>query len=313
MRIVLISKRSAMHTEWRPVNFSLWLALLGLLLATSACGSGESDSGAELPNVVATTTIWADVVSKMTCGELVNVASVIPAGSDPHSFEPSLADRAQMDNAALLVANGLGLEAGLEDTLAASAETGTTLIEIGHLMDPVDGDPHVWLDPTRVADALSVLSDQIVTATEVERDRVDACAVAYRSELLKLDEEIKAMLAPIPATGRKLVTNHDSLGYFAARYGFEIVGSVIPSTSGLGEASPANLDALATLIRAEEVPAIFTEAQASADVAEALAEQLPGVRVIELETGSLRYDNSQAGTYVELLRRNAELIAEGLS
>ncbi len=299
-----------MHKEWRDRKFSLWPALLGLLLASSSCGNTQSDLDESLPVVVSTTTIWADVVSNVTCGDLVTASSVIPAGGDPHSFEPSLADRGQMDSARLLVANGLGLEAGLEDTLAASVENGATLIALGPLMNPVGGDPHVWLDPIRVSDVLPELSDAIVANTNVDGGQADACMLAYQNKVLELDVQIEAILASVPESRRKLVTSHDSLEYFAARYGFEIVGSIIPSTSGLGEASPADLEELAALIRAENIPAIFTEAQASADVAEALAEQLPGVKIIQLDTGSL---GGAAASYLDLMTANAELIAQGLS
>ena len=299
-----------MHKEWRHRKFSLWPALLGLLLASSSCANTQSDLDESLPVVVSTTTIWADVVSNVTCGDLVNVSSVVPAGADPHSFEPSLADRGQMDSAQLLVANGLGLEAGLEDTLAASVENGATLIALGPLMSPVDGDPHVWLDPIRVSNVLGELSDAIVANTNVDSVQADACLFAYQKEVLELDLQIEAILASIPESRRKLVTSHDSLEYFASRYGFEIVGSIIPSTSGLGEASPADLQELVALIRSENVPAIFTEAQASADVAEALAEQLPGVQIIQLDTGSL---GGAGSSYLELMATNAELIAQGLS
>jgi zinc/manganese transport system substrate-binding protein len=243
----------------------------------------------------------------------VEVVSIVPAGSDPHSFEPSLEDRAQMDSAQLLISNGLRLEAGITDTLEASAQAGATLIALGPLMDPIKGDPHVWLDPIRVAAVLPELTEAIVAATGIDSQRARACSESYQNELLRLNEDLGSLLGEVPAAQRKLVTNHDSLAYFAARYEFEVLGSIIPSTSGLGEASPADLETLARLIEAEEVRAVFTESQSSDDVARALAEQLPGVSLIELDTGSLADDGSGPADYIELMRQNAELIAQGLS
>ena len=124
---------------------------------------------------------------------------------------------------------------------------------------------------------------------------------------------ISDTLATIPTERRKLVTNHDSLGYFADRYGFEVIGSVIPATTTLGEASPASLEELATLIEATGVPAIFAEELGDgAGEATALANRLDGVTVENLYTGALGAEGSGAETYLDMMRHNASVIAGAL-
>ena len=138
-------------------------------------------------------------------------------------------------------------------------------------------------------------------------------AERYAGELRALDAELEALLAEIPDEQRLLVTNHEVLGYFADRYGFEIVGAVIPSLSTRAEASAADIEALAGVLRARDVRAVFAETTSSSDLAEALADDVGDVEVVELFAESLDDEGSGAETYVEMQRTNAERIAEALS
>lgn len=305
-----------------------------IAVALAACGSdGGGETAARSATVVATTTIWADVVANVACGDRLDVESLMPAGTDPHSYEPSLRDRESLDRAALIVTNGLGLEETLTDTIDAAA--GVPVFAVGehvetipfadhgaedHAADEDHGDeahehegadPHIWFDPTRIAAALPALADALVAAGADEAP-IAECAAAYATELDELDAEIEATLASIPEQARVLVTNHDSLGYFADRYGFEVLGTVIPAGGTLAEASPAELDELADLIDAEGVPAIFAENLSSTDDASALADRL-GVDVVALYTDALGESRSGADTYVGLLRTDAEILRDALA
>ncbi|MYK76818.1 MAG: zinc ABC transporter substrate-binding protein, partial [Acidimicrobiaceae bacterium] len=290
--------------------------------------------GAETPTILATTGIWADVVANVACNGLAEVETIIPVGGDPHGYEPSLQDRARMENAALVVANGLLLEESLEDTLHAVAESGTPVFEIAAGMDPIpygfdtghdhdedeDGhdhahgaeDPHVWFDPHRVAEALPALARVLTTEVGLDQAAVEACMASYVAELEAVDAEIAAKVEQLPAGSRKLVTNHEALGYFADRYGFEVIGTVIPSPSSMAQASPAGLEALAEIIEHEGIKAIFAETQHSVDDIEALATRVGDVDVVTLYTGSLGPAGSGAETYVGFLRTNTDLIVDAL-
>lgn len=286
-------------------------------LAAAACGDGSGDASDDEPadaTIVATTSIWADVTSNVACGEPVE--ALIPAGADPHSYEPSLRDRELVSGADLIVANGAGLEATTHELLDAAIADGVNVVEVAPHIDLLggdeddgdehahgDGDPHVWQDPTRVAGALDVIASALTPAG------YRTCVETYREELLALDTEIAAILAPIPADERLLVTSHDSLAYFADRYGFEVVGTVIPSTSTMADSSAGELAELADLVEERSVRAIFTDAFESASDAEALAERI-GIPVVALVTGAL---TDEAPTYAAMMRANATTIAEALT
>ena len=277
-----------------------------------ACSSGTDVTQFEPVPIIATTSIWADIASNVACGE--PVVSLIPGGADPHTFEPSLRDRQLIDGPAAIIANGGGLEGPVARLLAAVDDPPiTTVFEITGAIaatDLIDGDPHVWQDPTLVAQAL----DAIGTAAEAaDRDptQIERCTSEYRAELLALDTEIAGLLASIPVERRVMVTSHDSLEYFAQRYGLEVIGTVIPSTNTLAESNAADLAALADLIAERQVPAVFTERLESANDAEALAGRL-GVPVVALVTDALT-DDPATNTYVGMMRSNATAIAEALT
>lgn len=267
---------------------------------------------------------------------------IIPPGGDPHSFEPSLRDRETMDNADLIVANGLFLEESLEDTIDAVEAGGVPVLRVGDDLDPIpttagshegddhegedatveddaaqedhdhgDEDPHVWWDPDRIAMAVPLIAAELVAAG-LDREQVDVCADQYVDDLARLDDELVTLVATLPVDQRLLVTNHDSLGYFADRYDFEVLGSVIPSSSSLAATSPADLDALAVDIEATGVSAIFADTQNSSDDADALANRIGDVEIVSMLTDTLDEPGTDQGAYVGWLRRNVETIVGAL-
>ena len=173
-------------------------------------------------------------------------------------------------------------------------------------------DPHVWFDPVRVSGVLNELARRLTDDAGIDGDAVAACLSDYQAELAALDQELEALLEQLPAGGRKLVTNHDALGYFADRYGFEIIGTVLPSPTAISETNPAQLEELARTIEHEGVRAIFAETVHSSDDAEALASRVGDVKVVTLYTGSLGPPGSGAEDYVGFMRTNARLIVDSL-
>ena len=172
----------------------------------------------------------------------------------------------------------------------------------------------MWLDPVRVAQVVENLAAVLVDEHGLDAGRVSACVDAYLAELARLHEDITDTLEAVPAASRKLVTNHDAFGYFADRYDFEVIGTVIPSLSTLAEPSPASLEALAELIEETGVSAIFGEfLDHHRDLVNALADRLEGVSVANLYSGALGLEGSGAETYLTMMRLNAQTIAEALS
>jgi len=311
-------------------------------LVLGACGSDAAGSDPGRPTIVATTSIWADITANVACDGLAAVETIIPLGGDPHSFEPSLRDRETMENATLIVANGLMLEESLDDTIRAVENDGVTVLRVGDELDPLpfadrdaddgdddgtdddadhhaddghdhgDRDPHIWFDPGRVSAAVPVIADSLADAG-LDRGALDACATAFQAELAQLDGDVEAIVAPLPVEQRVLVTNHDSLGYFADRYGFEVLGTVIPSSSSLAETNTADLDELADRIARTGVPAIFAETQHSTGDIEAVADRVGDIEVVTLLTGTLGEPGSDAATYLGWLRQNAQTIVDALT
>lgn len=279
----------------------------------STAGRGSGDAK---PSVVATTGIWADVVGNVACDGQVEVVTLLPPGGDPHSYEPSMADRGRMESASLVVANGLGLEESLGDTLESAEAGGVEVFRAGEHVETIEvdsrPDPHIWQDPTRVMAVLPALADALVDSAGLDREAVDACVGDYTAELEALDEEVRLMTSEIPPEDRILVTNHDSLGYFADRYDFEVMGTVIPQAGALAETNPADLESLAAAIEEAGVPAVFAESQHSDSDAQALADRVGDVEVVTLHTDALGEEGSGADSYLTLVRRNGELISEAL-
>jgi zinc/manganese transport system substrate-binding protein len=296
--------------------------------------SDESPSSgtAAVPTVIATTTVWADVTRNVACDGLVNVDTVVPPGGDPHAFEPSLRDRESMDRASVIVANGLGLEESMIDTLDAVEADGVAIVRVGEYVDTLPSgdedhdhesetgiddhehgpdDPHIWFDSRRVSATLAPIADALADAG-VDRDALDACVATYTETLATLDASVDTIVSVLPAAERLLVTNHDSLSYFADRYGFDILGSVIPSPSSLSATNPAELEALANLIQETDVPAIFAETQHSSADTKALAERVGDVRVVTLQTDTLGPPGSDTDTYVEWLTLTARTVVDAL-
>jgi zinc/manganese transport system substrate-binding protein len=300
MRIILI------------MSFALSLTLLAV-----GCGSDPEAAG-DGPSIVATTSIWGDVVSQIV-GEDGNVQVVIPNGADAHEYEASPRQVADLLEADLVLANGLGLEAGMEDLLGTARADGANIYEVGPDLDPIefathegDLDPHVWFDPERMALAAHLIADRLATID----DSVDweARALDYEAELLEADEEIAATFGSIAPEDRKLVTNHESLGYLANRYGFEVIAVVIPGGSSLGEPSSAELAALVAEIEDEGVDVIFAETTQPTRLAEAVAAEVgDDVDVVEIYTESLGDPGSGADTLIGMLTTDAGLIGDALS
>ena len=285
-------------------------AAIGLAVAVAAGGAVASDDeDGDLPSVVATTSIWADIVDRLDCADHFAVRSLIPIGGDAHSFEPSMRDRGMLADAALVVANGGGLEEQLDDTLDAVVGEGTPVLVVFDLVGEGD-DPHLWFDPTLVVEAAPAIAEALVAAGADEA-ATQQCLDAVTSELAALDTDVTEILAVVPPERRLLVTNHDALGRFADRYDFEILGSVLPGSSTLAEASPADLARLSDEIETAGVPAIFAEALESIDEATSLADRL-GVDVVTLYSDSLGEEGSGAETYADLMRYNATAIADAL-
>lgn len=292
--------------------------------------------------VVVTTSILGDLVSHLVDDRL-EVRVLMPPGTDPHGFEPSADDGRRLREAELVVANGLDLEAQMLGVLDTAEQEGVEVITLAERLDPLDyaldddadddhaddehaddeqghgdEDPHFWFDPVRTADAVELLAEELARHdTSLDATELAARAADYRARILGTHERIVAWFDTIPDDRRQLVTNHDTLGYLADRYGFEVVGTVIPGASTDAQQDPAGFAQLVETVESAGVPAVFAENTDSSVLAEQLRSEVVGrgdldIEVVELYTDALGPEGSGAETYLGLLETNAELITEAL-
>ncbi len=293
----------------------LWPKLLWPMTTLLVVTSCQAGTGNDTTTVVASTSIWGQVVHGVV-GEDADVTVLMPVGVDAHDFQMSSSQAALVATADLVIVNGLGLEEGMQDALASAVAEGANVLEVGESLDPMilaEGqiDPHVWMDPLRVARAAELVADGMA-ALRTDVDWITR-AEAFSTRLVATDVEIEQILTVVPVADRKLVTNHEALGYFADRYGFEVIGSVIPGPTTLDQPSSAELAALVAIMREAGVAVVFAETSDSAALAEAVAAELgQEARVVTLFTESLGPPGSGADTLAGMLLTNARLIAGAL-
>jgi zinc/manganese transport system substrate-binding protein len=298
-------------------------ALLVLFNFLSGLGGAQASDG-ERPRVVATTEMLGWVARELA-GDEADVL-VLMQGVDPHSWEPSARDVEAVLGADLVVVNGLSLEEGLVAVIEQVEASGVPLFEAtDHLalreLDTSDDeghgpeaseepdhdhagvDPHFWLDPLAMRDVAAAMVPALEALGVSAADRGDALA----RSLEELDAEVGEILAVVPPERRRLVTGHESMGYFADRYGLEFVGAIVPGTAAGTEVSAGELAALVETVRAQGVPAIFTELGTPVSVAQAVADETDAT-IVELPTEQLPED----GSYLSFMRLLSTRVAEAL-
>jgi len=321
----------------RPLFISLVLVSLAVALAAAGCGDdGEDGSGGNEVAAVATTTIAGDLV-RAVGGDRVELDTLVPAGADPHDHEPRPSDAAALAEADLVVKSGGDLDEWLGDLIENAGGDAAELtlidsvatIEGGHAHEEQeahadddepheeeasdDVDPHWWQDPRNAIVAVEAIRDALAEADPAGRRAYERNAGAYTNELRALDARIERCMQSVPHEKRKLVTTHDSLGYFADRYDVEVIGSVIPSLSTQAQPSAKDVDALVGQIEEEGVEAIFPEAAVSQRLEQAISRESGAEVGEELWTDSLGEEGSGAETYLDAMRANAAALAEGMS
>ena len=281
-------------------------------IALTGCGSdGEPGGG---PSVVVTTAQAADL-ARNVAGDAAEVTQILPANADPHEYEPTPSDAEALAGADLIVRSGGEVDAWLDQLVESSGSDAPVLTLSDHvrLIETDDGtDPHWWQDPRNGVLAVAAIRDELGRIDPADAGSFDADARRYTVAIERLDRAIAACIDRVPADRRKLVTSHDALGYYADRYGIEVIGAAIPALSTQAQASAGETADLIELIRTEGVGAIFPEAGVSTDLEEAIASEA-GARIGErLWADTLGPEGSEAATYLGSLRANTEAIAGGL-
>ena len=296
-------------------------ALTALALVATGCSTSSGDDDGKL-DVVATTTQIGDFVREVG-GEAVEVDQILQPNTDPHDYEPRPSDVEGAAGAELIFASGDGLDAWIEEIVSDSGSD-AALVDLGAvasigLPGEPEGDeasrydPHWWHDPRNAAAAVHWTAQTLSAADPSQRATFERNADAYLAELRALDAGIARCIGSVSPAQRKLVTDHDAFGYFANRYGIEVVGAVIPSQTTQAQASARDLSELAKTIEAEDVRTVFPEASLSAGVAEAIARQTGASTAYTLYGDTLGPEGSDGATYLAMEEANADAMVRGFT
>ena len=327
-------------------NFLSTALLLGVLVSCGRSGDSANSSEsttqtasnsvpADLPVIAVTYSVIGDIVSQLV-GDNATVNVVIPDGQDPHDFQPSAKDIETINNAALVVSNGLEFEEGLEEVLENIADAGGNIFMIGdhitvrkiedgdghdhgdghddgdsHSDEDSDkhgdkhagGDPHIWLSPATMLEMLPALT---IALSEATGEDLSTQATALTTKLQDLDGEVESTIGGLDECN--LVSGHDEMGYFADRYGCNVIGVIIPSFTTTSEATAGDLAKLKKEVEQYKVRAIFTGLGTSPDTANQLAKEL-GIKAVTLSTHYL----DGVANYQEFILNLTNQIAEALS
>ncbi len=292
------------------------LILIFLVIFLFGCSPASTTDSGQTTVGLTSTTILADI-ARNVAGTRLSIESILPIGADPHSFQPVPADLAEISESRLLILNGVGYEGFLEPILKNAGGQRTVIEATAGLQVRSDPelehgmDPHMWMDPNMaIVYAQNIRDGLIEVAPQGEAD-YRANADAYIAELRDLNEWIEVQVSRIPANRRLLVTNHDALGYFADRYGFEIVGTLLKSVSSQASVSALELSVVVQEIRSTGVPAIFLDEVENPAIAAQVAEETGVIVVHDLHIESLT-DGPPAGTYLDMMKHNVSRIVNAL-
>jgi ABC-type Zn uptake system ZnuABC Zn-binding protein ZnuA len=312
-------------------NTIMTLSMLALLVLTS-CGFAP-EAGSNTLTVLASTSFLADIAQNVA-GDRIQVDSLLPVGSDPHAYQPVPADVTKIAESDLLILNGIEYEHFIESLLenaggervVVEATAGLTpheMEEHGHEGEEEHvegeehadedeagegheheaGDPHMWLDPNLVITYVENIRDGLIQVDPEGKAVYEENANAYIDELKALDAWIVEQVGQISAEKKLLVTNHEALSYFAERYGFEIVDSILPSFSSESNASAQEIAGAIDNIKNSGAPAIFLSEVENADLANQIASET-GVQVVDSLYLETLTDGEPAGSYVDMMKHN---------
>ena len=321
----------------RPI-YKIGAIVLSIVLIACGTGSTTDEATSDKINVLATTPMLGDFVNQIG-GENINLTILMPPEVDPHTYDPSPQDATKIADADVVFYIGLKYEpSALIKLLENTSNSDSVLVEVGESINPIEfseeghddhdeeghddhddeeghddhdhgsEDPHFWFDPLRVAMAAELMMNQLVELDPSNSEAYKTAGEAYISELNELDSTVSALIETVPSKNRKLITTHESLGYLEARYGVEVLTTIIPSLSSADEISPAELVDVLDVIEDNDIKVIFVESEAPSVYAETIAAEANIKTVTGLWVETLRENQS----YGDWLIENVELIVENL-
>ncbi len=304
-------------------------ALLALILAGCGAGDGGGESGDGPVEVVATYSILGDLVENVGGGG-VELTTLVGPNGDAHTFEPAPSDNAELAEADVIFENGLGFEPWLDDLYGSSGSEARRVVVTRNIdTRPVaaeahaeesaeeehragETDPHVWHDVNNAVVMVEKIRGALSEADPKNAEAYEKNAEEYLSELEALDADVRRRVESIPEKNRVLFTSHDTFGYFAARYGFEVDTALASASTETGDPSAGETAELVEEVEASGVPAIFGENISDPGVMEGIAAEAGVELAPPLYTDALGGPGSEGGTYVRMVRYNVSTMSEAL-
>lgn len=309
--MIELRNKMVLHIRW---GIALLVLCAGLATVQPVWAASTA---AKLP-VVATFSILGDVAAQVG-GDTIKIDTLVGPDSDTHSFEPSPKDSILLKQAQLIFEIGLAFETWLDKLYEVSESQATRVVVSQGLtllsIEPEDGhdvDPHIWQDVQNVIHITQRVRDALIQAAPAQAERYRANAARYIEALQALDAWVVDQVQSLPVSHRKLVTSHDTFGYFAKRYGFTIVGTALGTSTEAAEPSAGAVAALVDRIAAEGVPAIFAENMHNTKLIQRIAHETGVQLPPPLYTDALGPPGSAGATYLEMMRYNVTTIVNAL-
>ncbi|MFN0051262.1 MAG: metal ABC transporter solute-binding protein, Zn/Mn family [Planctomycetales bacterium] len=316
------------NTDARP-GIGPWLCIACLsAFLVAGCGGnsgstplsqGEARSGGGGGLVVVATTGMIADAARRVGGDRAVVTALMGPGVDPHLYQPTARDRAQLKEADLILYNGLHLEGRMVELFEHLARSKPAVaisrdLTSEQLLSWNDSggmhDPHIWFDVALWQQAVATIVRALAQADPEHSAQYNERGALYLAELAELDRYCRARIAEIPEQQRVLITSHDAFHYFGRAYGLEVVG-----IQGISTDSEAGLKALTDaidLIRERRVRAIFPETSVPRAAIERVAKDSGALLGTELYSDALGPPEELAGTYAGMIRFNVDAIVDAL-
>lgn len=289
-----------------------------------------------LPKVLAVESFLADITKNISKGRM-EIDTLMPLNLDPHSFEPSPGDVVKITESDILITNGAGFEEwldkiitgandkiiivecskGLKNRIAdvpESKSSGDSHVEVteNEQQYHYEVDPHFWLDPNLVKIYVQNIKIALIEADPQGKDLYNNNAEEYSTRLTELDKWIVEEVKKIPEQNKLLVTNHESFGYYADRYGFKVIGTIIPGSSSASSPSAREISELIEKIKATGAKAIFLETGSDPKIADQIAKEINIKIGTELYSHSITEPGGPAPTYIDMIKFNTDVIVKYL-
>jgi ABC-type Zn uptake system ZnuABC Zn-binding protein ZnuA len=298
----------------------LVLFLVAVPSAVAACGDDDAAAGSSADGsmrVVATTTQAADLVRNVG-GDRITLTQLLAPNTDPHEYELRPRDVQAVADADVVVRSGGDVDDWLEEAIEQSgsdADVVTLTDSVSTIAGEGDEavDPHWWQDPKNAVAAVAAIEKALAVADPGGAREYASDAASYRSKIEALDQAVAKCWSNVPASQRKVVTTHDALGYYARRYGLEVIGTVIPSRSTQGQASAGQLADLVSTIKREGVKVVFAESSVNSKVEQAIADEAGATVGKALWADTLGPKGSDGATYLASIASNTTAMVDGVT